>query len=573
MINISYDNWNKICNAYKDVKVGTRKSYLQWYSLSNQGLLSYLSSQEFFNKYIKTGYVFTDSNVLCSMNHYLQKGDGTFRDAQLVSPIFYLIIQTICYEIYQRGEFTSRSSSIYYSGDFEKLDLHYVKTYDSFYKHVNYSSEIYPYYIKLDISDFFRSINLDTLFHEITEYCINDTFTENELFIFKEIFLYCGQGKFPVLENSTGLSFLASYIYLNDCDKHLSTFLKNKEKIIDYELVRYVDDLYVFINIEDDINIEVIASDIINQYLTILDKKNLRLNTSKIVYGNTKNINESLKQSLYDEVVNGEIFELHKESFEMLKKFLDELSDFVKEKKVVISDEYDKILEKNFRIEGSDVSSRELFLKSIYNCPEIVNDSDVVSYMKTLNRLQNYRYDTKMLITLILKTENGELIKAFLNELFKKSRDFEWSKTDIYAALIYLLNRNFKNTELLGYIKSENHELYGYISNYCLDTIKFVEMKKINIFEKLGIRKNTMKLFLLYKIEVSRNNHLQAFAYYKTYFDAVTAEIDFFINSERRKVNYRGFYKDSQLKDFYYNNKKLENTIIPELFILLNFPY
>lgn len=561
MLNVSYENWEKICNAYKDIRNGTKKSYLQWYPLSNHGMLNYFKNREFFEKYIKTGYLFTDSKVLHIMKHFLQKQDGTFRDAQLVSPILYLLVQTICYEIFERCELVPQNTSVYYAGDFETLDLHYFKSYDKYYKQVNYASESYSYFIKVDITDFFRSINLDILFNDINNSCIKDTFTENELYIFKEIFSYCGEGKYPILENSTGLSFLATKVFLNDCDNQLSTYLSNNEEIDNYSLIRYVDDLYIVLNLKEGANIDILASELINTYSTILEMKGLRINSSKTEYGETKNIDVSLKKSLYDEIVNGEIFELHKESFEMLKTFLKELSDFVRVNKIVIADEYDRILASNFIIPGSNVSSRELFLKSIYNCSEIVDDSDIINHFQNLNKLENYRYDTKMLVTLLLKTKDNRLIKELLNELFIKSRNSKWSKTDVYVAIIYLLNRNFSHEDLLSYIESENFELFSYIRNYCQPTKKFIDGIRTSRFEKLKITGNTMKLYLLYKIEESRNNHLHAFAYYKNYFDAMTAEIDFYCNPKGKAVRYQAFYHEKNLNKYYFNNKKIKGTI------------
>ena len=104
MFCMRYDTWRSICDMYLNLGVGTHKSYLQWYpfAIMTKGDKEYLKSEDFYNKYIKTfSFIFFESSMQCS-NNYLQKGDGSFRDATLISPLLYLVLQAYGKEIYEK---------------------------------------------------------------------------------------------------------------------------------------------------------------------------------------------------------------------------------------------------------------------------------------------------------------------------------------------------------------------------------------------------------------------------------------------------------------------------------------
>ena len=74
------------------------------------------------------------------------ESDGSFRDAALVSPLLYLILQAVGYEIAsvymsERPE----DISAYYSGRFEEeLTVRYKREYDTFFKEINSYQGEYP---------------------------------------------------------------------------------------------------------------------------------------------------------------------------------------------------------------------------------------------------------------------------------------------------------------------------------------------------------------------------------------------------------------------------------------------
>ncbi len=60
-------------------------------------------------------------------------------------------------------------------------------------------------------------------------------------------------------------------------------------------------------------------------------------------------------------------------------------------------------------------------------------------------------------------------------------------------------------------------------------------------------------LYFMYLCEMKRANYMAAFAYYKNYFDRVTADLDFAAGNDPslKKPNYNMFYREGMLIRFY----------------------
>jgi len=72
-----------------------------------------------------------------------------------------------------------------------------------------------------------------------------------QLTLFKEILNYCGNGQFPLIENSVASSFLSTIVYLDDIDAALYKYISTKVKCIcSFRMVRYVDDMYILFSSE-----------------------------------------------------------------------------------------------------------------------------------------------------------------------------------------------------------------------------------------------------------------------------------------------------------------------------------
>ena len=223
MFGISFETWTSVCQMYCDLEDRRKSSYLQWFPFSKLRKNDYekLTSREFFEKYIQTGAFVISRAMMHQSENYLQKGDGSFRDSTLLSPILYLVLQSIGKEISNKYKIQRESEiEVYYAGNYNYMRPIYKQDYDDFYKSINFNIQKYQYFIKTDVSNFFSNINVDLLIKKIDCICNKETigFTQSQLMIFKEFLLYCGGGRFPLVENSVASSFLATIVYLDDID-------------------------------------------------------------------------------------------------------------------------------------------------------------------------------------------------------------------------------------------------------------------------------------------------------------------------------------------------------------------
>src|SRR5690625_3503168 len=165
--------------------------FLQWHPftrLSDQDK-ELLVSEDFFRNYIQTGlFLYYQENWLVA-NNYLMKGDGNFRNASLISPIMYLLAQTIGKTI-SKKYVSSRPLAVeaFYAGNFQENRLYYRKDYDLFFKTINDLSQSYQYFIKTDIKDFFSNIDINLLFEMIANRLLerDEPISQKNLLLYKE---------------------------------------------------------------------------------------------------------------------------------------------------------------------------------------------------------------------------------------------------------------------------------------------------------------------------------------------------------------------------------------------------
>lgn len=312
MFGISYSTWKDICNMYFSLPIGSQKAYLQWFPFSKLSLedKEEISSVDFYNKYIKTGGFVLFPEVMRHSENFIQKSDGSFRNSVLVSPIYYLVLQSMGKEI-SKIYTTQRPIEIkvYYAGNYELNRPRYKQDYDDFFKEINIESEQYQYFIKTDITNFFGNINVNTLIERINKISnqVSQNISQTQLLLLKEILLYCGDGDYPLIENSIASSYLATVIYLDAIDCELYEFIKTKVNgILSFKMIRYVDDLYILFSSNMSLNQLTHAYNMIkNAYSSALKKYGLALNTKKCALNESTEINDELKKSLYDEYVRG----------------------------------------------------------------------------------------------------------------------------------------------------------------------------------------------------------------------------------------------------------------------------
>ena len=564
MFNITYDTWKAVCDMYFSQKEGRLKSYLQWfpfYKLSSTDKAA-ISSQQFFDTYIRHGAIVLHESFFLRTDNYLQKGDGSFRDSKLLSPMMYLVLQAIGKTISEKVELEREQQiEVFYSGNFDEMRCYYKQDYDDFYKAINAEIENYDYFIKTDIRDFFGNINLNTLFDCIDKKAnAKDVkIAQRHLQLYKEIISYCGDGKFPLVENSTASSYLATMVYLDNIDVGLFDFITNKiDEIADFKMIRYVDDLYILIQSEKKLKGLIrTCNEIINEYSSLLKEYNLALNTKKVCIKHIDEISMELKKSLYDEYVNGVKCEIAELCPSGMKVFLQKLESALEVDDITV-EQYNKIIDDTFSIDSTEFLPAEVYNYFVYEDTSALQDNEVLEIVLKIIRhdISFICLDPKRLTILIMKTKSDTAIKALLNELFRHNRAGKWNSYDTTIAISYLIQSQFKHIDLLDVIYQHNRSLYGYYFYFCGKSFVSTLTNKIStaVNKMVGADEKTYYLYCMYSVEESRGNHLAAYAYFKNYFDRLSAHLAFcsgFDKGNGKVPNYKGFYSEGALKRLY----------------------
>ena len=540
---------------------------MQWYPFTRLSKhdKAILVSEKYFNEVIKTGvFLYYPENFL-TPNNYIMKSDGNFRNASLVSPLMYLLLLTIGKSISKRyHSFRPHGIEVFYAGNYNENRLYYRKDYDIFFKTINELSQSYRYFIKTDIKDFFSNIDVNLLFDKI-DYRFSKTGTpisQKDLLIYKELIQCLGQGEFPLIENSVASSYLATVIYLEHPDICLYEFIDNKEtEITDFYMVRYVDDLYILFNSDKPENtLTPVINRVIDTYSSELKKINLSLNRSKTTWKKVSEINVELKKSLYDEQFNNKEFYITDlVDSSVLLKFL----QYALTNCILDTSKYQEIINSVFCFPNTEYTPDEIFNSLIYEKHQMFGDSEVVDKLFILLDY-DYRFlklDTKRLMILVLKTKNENLIKQMLSNLFEANRDGVWDIYDTSLAINYLLQRNFRHRDLLNVLKKEEGYVYSYYDLFCrLSFMRTMEVSRQNYIQKfietIYYKKDDKLFFLyfMYMIELKKRNYLSAFAYYKNFFDRISAHLGLAANKDstkKGKPNYNNYYKEGVLKTLY----------------------
>lgn len=553
LFRISENTWKETVNNYFNLSNRKLSNYLQWYPFTKKNMYEELVSDEFYNQNIRHGNFLFDHQAIKVSQNYIQKSDGTYRQAQLLSPVLLLVLEAICKEIFDEIDGTLTNSHALYAGNLSENNVAYSKQYDLFYKEVNKLAGVYPYYMKFDISNFFRDIDINILFSMIEER--TNKFSQFHIYIYKKLFEFLGQGKFPIIENSTGLSYLATKIYLEDIDKKVNDFLI-EQKIPFFEIIRYVDDLYIFFDNKNiDINVDKFFSKFKSYYATNLRDLNLNMNIKKSEIRESKDINESLKMSFYQGETYDERINLHEISFIEYQLFLKKLVEVLEETGTISLNEYNSIKNQCFDWPDIELSVEEAYNTIIFKfSKEFKNNPKIINLLNKLLEDEVITFDVKRFVVATLHTKDEELIKNLLNIMFKKNY---WSDSDNYIAITYLLQRSFVHDNLKNKLKlnleNRNQSLYKYIETYCEDTISWKRSDKyifIENVQKYKITTTTLHLYFLYIKAELDDDILISHAYFKTFFDRITAELDTYFKKSG-KVYYNKYYEKSDLTKVY----------------------
>lgn len=567
MLGISYENWKKTCDSYFSVKPWRQKAYLQWYPFSQHFTKEVIGSKKFFEDYIKTGYCFFSDSVILKTNNYMQKKDGSYRNSQLVSPVIFLIIQCIANIISDLYiEKRPENMSIYYSGNLKRNRVFYKKDYGLFFNETLGVSKEYQYYFKTDISNFFRDINLNKLFDMISKNINADNIklSETDILTYKNIFNYFGDFGYPVLENSVGTSYIATIVYLDSLDTSLYKYLKEQDFILNFKVIRYVDDLYVFFNSSKDyLGLINNYQEFLNFLTTHLDPLGLILKKDKCNFSYSTDISSDLKQSFYgdaQESFNADLSDLKDSVF---INFLERLVNLKKFNEGINNIQYYDLVDECFSFDNIDADPNEVYNYFIYNRKFLFRNQSVIQLITEYADNTSISVDVKRITTMILNTKDGTIIKNLLNQLFSSDRYKIWYKSDTDIGLTYLMQRNFRHPHLLSIMKKEQPQIHQYYESFCSqDNWSNCCSYNYSISCSLNINttNKTVLLYFLYLVNLGSNDYFSAYAYFKNYFDRFSAELAFVYDHKKdKKPNYNNYYKEGNLIGLY---KNVENSEI-----------
>lgn len=573
MIHFDYNCWKETVIGI--FKAYTKSPYIQlipFIKLSENDKV-FIASEDFFNKWIKTGAFTYYSDTWNISNAYILKNNGTYRKATNISPIFFLFISAFTKYIskFYFTDYGDRKIQSFYAGDISLNRFDYKKDYDNYCKEINNQSQSYTHFIKLDIGNFFTNININKLF-SLIDTNINSENTNicsRDLLYIKELLKCLGNGNFPIIRNLTALSFLTTKIYLKEFDVCLYDYIYELAEISNFEFIRYVDDLYILVNVDSTVDFEYLVKSIINKANSELLKLDLQLNIDKVKYDICPCISDTLWNSLYDDMINDIKFSVDDYySDSKLLDFIDKLNILSQQETLNIK-KYNDLIINFFSIDGLTKSANEVFNAFLYTESNILQQSNVIKKLNQVIKNDNLfiKLDPDRLTLFVLNTKNEKLIKNMLNRLFDNDRNNKFDVYDLHIALIYIVQKGFMHSDLLRLIKKYDVDIYNYINSFCkknfINTYTNTKSLKNKFINNIFHKKDKGKLYYLYsfyKIKSLERNYLEAFAYYKNYFDRMTAHFDAYINKQQC-LNINGFYRKKDLQRFYENyNEVIEKA-------------
>ena len=563
MFGITYKIWCDVCDMYFTRNYYTLCAYLQWfpYSLLSGQDKTEIKSEKFYKRYIENGNGLLFPSLMLRTDNYIQKGDGSFRNSTLISPLLYLILQAIGKSISENYQSQRPSDiAVFYAGNYDENKGNYKLSYDNFFKTINTEISSYNYFIKTDIHSFYGNINLNKLLNRIDK-IVNakeQKLTPTYLNFYKEFFMYCGNGKFPLVENSIASSYLSTIIYLDDVDRKLHEYLSSlsSPKITRFKMIRYVDDLYILIQSPlSNTEVKKLSFDIRNKYESILKDNELSLNSSKYCIKESSEISEDLAKSLYDEYTTQQKFRIPELSPNGIVEFLKAIDEKSQVSGCVTGEEYNAIIEKIFSIDDVEFKPTEVLNYFVYDNGDCMQTPEARSILLKMIKkdISFIHLDPKRFTVLILNSKSEDAIKKLLEQLFKRDKSDCWNSYDTTIAINYLIHRGAKHSDLLEIINRRCKDLSFYYTEYCKKSFNSVLLDD-EIWQGLsniiGDDKKTNYLYIMYLFEVGKENWMSAYAYFKNFFDRITAHIDCTIK-ECSKIKYTDYYREKKLQIVY----------------------
>jgi AbiA family abortive infection protein len=564
MLFIKYETW---CECVKGLYDRQPQS-LQTYPFIKNDDTTWLLDKSFFEQQIKSGKVFLNPYTwLVEDSIMLFKEDGHSRlNTTLISPMLLLIYTAVAKELSNLYPEPPRKEYYYpfYGGDFKKNEFKYYNAYDQYRKILLENKAKYAHYKFLDFFNFYPSINLPHLLQKIeARIDSNELSLKDKLFIAR-LLEYLGKGYFPTIDNSVASAYLATMIYLEEFDKNLYSYLETNKKIKDFLLVRYIDDCYILVNFTESANAHDEDEQLNFKIQEWIPPLRLAANTKKITsFCNTEDLDERLSLGSYDYINHKPKSPFPQAvKLEMWGEFLEQ----VVQQQSMSFDTYNEIVAGIYwklKPKYPSLKKHKDIFRQVFDADEkVVLHKDYIEKFKEI--LKEHwgvlKYSGPHLVRLILATKDETLIKILLNQIFQEHRR-EPSIWNTRLSVFYLLDRNFSNGDLMKDIKTNTSMIPAfatYIEHFCCTNfsqyytnlihtpvLSFVQnsLPSNNKTKPEKTLAKSIYLYFLYKCEYSPANYLQRYAFYKNYFDGITAVIS--------GTSVENCYQEKQLKGIY----------------------
>lgn len=526
MMHPSLESWRNACTTMKNQK-RRLGCYIQWYPFSLLGPSDWrtLSSECFYDTYIKDG-----SFIVCTfMNYrtkgYIQKQGIVFRDSVLVAPVLFLYLLAFGIEYEKSFADVRHNSACEYAGNLGKMQAQYKHSYRRHCDAKRIAKAEFDYCLKTDITNFFGSINVDRLLSKMQDRSGGNFTVADGLFL-KALLLYCGEGKFPTVQGHPTLSYLATKVFLSDVDCLLSTYLDNSPAVSKYRLIRYVDDLYIFLSFTDDTAPHKSGHEILSKYADLLRANGLMLNQGKVKFMPTSEISLAETSESCVDYTGCYAAERVDNAVSRLTNLFGQIAERAVDGYYQQSD-FDDALKASFASEDNRIQPEALFRQCLYEEKEAFRDRSVIEAISNAlrNGATSLSYCTDELTKCILNTHNEKLIKRLLALLFEANRHGSWSSIESLIALGYLIARGTRHQDLLKTIREAEPGLYSFIYRYCKSNSFAVNPTSKFEDKLLAVTKDdavSSFLYASYLQHGSTSNSFEQFGFIRSYFDRFT---------------------------------------------------
>ena len=558
----SIESWQLACDLVQKERPRLDK-YLQWYPFSKLSRDDWeaIKAVSFYSTYIKDGSFILVESMRFITKGYMQKQGVTLRASTLVAPIMFLYLLAFGLEYVPMFDDPRDGGICLYSGDLKQQWIHYRKSYQAFVETKQFCSEEYDHCIKTDITDFFGSINVDGLLTVMQSRSAGQFSSTDALFI-RGLLLYCGNGGFPTIQNHPTLSFLATQVYLGSIDVSLRERLSRLSGIASFELVRYVDDLFIFFNLEDESDLITVSHAIMNIYADLLHNHGLALKQEKLKVLTPEEVRTSSATISAVDFTGSDVDADFNIEDTAVAGLFSSIAEAIEEggysQDVLLSS-----IEKHFSQESLAVPAVMLFRQCLYKMPQVFQSESVVSAINQVLAKGNvgFTFNTSELVLCLLHTRDEALVKRMLNNLFSAEREGLWSSLDCVVALTYLQQRRMKHTDLLALLKRQDPDLGYYCTSFCVrnfsnTTPRPNEKALIDLLQ--GDAPSKIQYVSFLQNERTGNSFEKA-SYFRSFFDRAVSHI----SAKKKGKKLKWLFNEGDLAKA-FKNAKAARTIIHE---------